>query len=165
MWNSNAYEMQITDSSFSLYSTFVIEAQHGFNKVRSHFLFFLLFVTSLVGIYMLENWQLAVFDKYWSNWGHEFLIFIFLILGPPIVLFFCSWSGSSFWCCLLWLKRTKHCQISVKCLTLLPDVNCVHKTQVTYVCLKWTTIAFGSELCWSKELQVFFSFFWYNSNT
>jgi len=37
---------------------------------------------------MFENWQLVVFDKYLSNWGHEFLIFIFLILGPPIVLVF-----------------------------------------------------------------------------
>jgi hypothetical protein len=29
--------MQIADLPFSLYSTFVIEAQHGFNKVCSHF--------------------------------------------------------------------------------------------------------------------------------
>ena len=76
--------MQITGLSFSLYWTFVIEAQDGFNKVRSYFLFFLLFVTSLVGIFMFTNWQLAVLDKYWRN---KFLVSIFLMLGPPIVQF------------------------------------------------------------------------------
>lgn len=35
--------MQITDLPFSLYSTFVIEARHGFNKVSTCSLLFLIF--------------------------------------------------------------------------------------------------------------------------
>lgn len=56
------YEMQITDLPFSLYSTFVIEARHGFNKVRSYFLIFPFICYQLVRN-MFEIWQLAVFDS------------------------------------------------------------------------------------------------------
>lgn len=37
---------QITDLPFSLYSTFVIEARHGFNKVCIHYSIFLSYLIS-----------------------------------------------------------------------------------------------------------------------
>ena len=55
--------MQITDLPFSLYSTFVIEARHGFNKVRllfiSPYCFYLLLFPGFMVLYFGNYFHFA----------------------------------------------------------------------------------------------------------